>query len=154
MKKENIFNDGQPGIVDVIISEICKPKDDYREIRFKDNEGRILKHRYYYLDENDPDFEKKLKAQGIRLKHLWKTINGDEKIPEFSSPQVMLDTVLNEVFISSVGRNFRIAVDYGLPPKQSKYLRLKKFVPFIEEAIVEKTGLYLDAKAFKEPSSE
>lgn len=149
------LNGGEAGIVEGIsIASIDKYPDTNKwVITYGDDSGGILRDFYSYVEPDGPDYEKRLKAQGITLRHLWKEAIGSGTLPTFRTSIEMLDSIMTHLKNHSKGKTFRLTVDYGTDLYHATNLQRRKFVPFIENSSVEKTALFMSRNAKTTPAT-
>jgi hypothetical protein len=165
-KEINIFNDGEIGVAQNIKVSIVKGEEDkpinYPDfhLKFTDDKGGEVDKGFYFLDTENPDFEKRGVGLGKELKHIWGNILGkDTEIPGFDSYKEMLNGMMLE-FKKACDANpeklYRVAVAYGTTDRPQKYLRVVFYPPYFEsmEVKAEETRVGLPRNAQRTPFKE
>lgn len=146
-----IFNNGIAGVVDNCKTRIERTKQedksnpsapDYK-IFFADSAGAEINMAFWYPKEDDTDeniirFLKK-------LKHLAHCYCGDDAQLPSGSPKAILDAVMKMLKDSGLQMPVRVMTNYGTNGYESRYLRVRNFVPFVEPMTVLKDETRLRA---------
>lgn len=139
-----VFNNGVAGRVDNVIGskiEQKQPTDlpnapDYK-LYFKDKEGAEINLPFWYLDSNKDTFAKDLEKQGKALKHLVHCYLGEDyKFPAFNTPKEMLDGCIKLISQKFTSVYVRLFCTYGTTQYPKKYIQIRSYVPFIENAVI------------------
>jgi len=146
-----IFNNGVAGVVDNCKTRLERTKQedksnpsapDYK-IFFADSAGAEVNMAFWYPKEDDTDeniirFLKK-------LKHLAHCFCGDDAQLPSGSPKAILDAVMKMLKDSGLQMPVRVMTNYGTNGYESRYLRVRNFVPFVEPMTVLKDETRLRA---------
>lgn len=133
------FNNGNEGAAEVTIAEVSKNSEkNYWVITYSDQNGSLLKDFYSYVDETHPNSEKWIYGQAVVLKHFWEVLSRNIQIPTFQNTTEMLDASMFNIKKHSAGMTFILNVEFDPNDESKKYLRRKKFVPFIETKLLVK----------------
>ena len=149
----NIFNGGSAGVVENVKVSIEKGEEskpvnypDYHLV-FKDADNGRIDKGFYYLDEQNENFKKRLVGMGSELRHVWGNLIGaDTPIPEFSGHKQMVDQMMlkfKEATEASPDVLYRTVATYGTKARPQKYLRIPFFPPYFERMDVKESRVVL-----------
>lgn len=148
---KTIFNNGKAGVASNVKLQVVKKTSsdketapDYKVI-FTDSQGGELNEGFYYFKPRPgatPEEVKKAEGYELsRLVHFARAVMGkNAQLPEVSSVQAALDTIMKLVNDNVGDKQFNIFVSYGTVDRPSQYLGLRRF-NFIEPA-TEDSGLF------------
>ena len=141
-----IFNNGIAGVVENCSARVERTKQedksnpnapDYK-IFFADPSGAEVNVAFWYPkdDETEENIIKFLK----KLKHIAHCFCGaDAQLPA-GNPQTIMDGVMNMLRESGMSASVRVMTNYGTQGRESQYLRVRTFVPFVESMSVDKAS--------------
>jgi hypothetical protein len=139
-----VFNDGVAGIVEGVSLRAESKKEDDKEnapnlkVIFVDSKGGEVNFGLWNIKATSEDPDKDLTNLGRTAKHIFHTIFGSTYvIPPFKD-DVELIAGLKRAIDANPTLRYRVVVNYGTESYPSDYLRVKKFVPFMENAAVKK----------------
>jgi hypothetical protein len=158
-----VFNNGVAGVVDNCKAKVERVKQEDKEnpnapdykIVFVDNTGADINIAFWYPKEDDSDeniirFLKK-------IKHLAHCFCGtDTQLPS-GSPRAILDGVMKMIKDTGMQMPVRVMTNYGTTGYESRYIRVRNFVPFVEPMTVPKDETRLkpsNIENFERPASE
>jgi len=155
-----IFNEGVAGIVENVSMKAEEKKADDKEsapnlrVIFVDpNNNAEINFGLWNVSGSSKDPDKDLTSLGRTVKHIFHSIYGAAfTIPAFRDDVDMINAVKTAIDRTSTNR-YRVAVNYGSGDYPSVYLRVKKFVPFMENMNISKVDskLALGTKDFLHP---
>ena len=139
-----VFNDGVAGIVENVSLRAESKKEDDKEnapnlkVIFVDSKGGEVNFGLWNIKADSQDPDKDLTNLGRTAKHIFHTIFGATYvIPPFKD-DVELIAGLKKAIDANPTLRYRVATNYGSESYPSDYLRVKKFVPFMENMAVKK----------------
>jgi len=141
-----IFNNGKAGRVSVTCSvQKRQPNEADNQPNWKfymrDANGAEISEGFYY--QTDPEKTWALTKQMKSLRHIAKCYLGEDYVfPSYESAIEMLDNIMSQVGGVCNGKAMRVFVNYGtsgnedkgIKAKPSRFLKLRNFTPFIENA--------------------
>lgn len=161
-----IFGGGKPGIVENLTLSINKRKEEDKpnspeyQLIYTDKDGGKVNTSFWYITKDIGDWttDQQTQAQGILLKHILKTIYGNEfKIPEFADAKELLDKSMM-LIRDGIKSNpqIRIFANYGTAKKPSPYIGPRSWAPMMENMSVslEDTELKVTTSDRMEPLRE
>jgi hypothetical protein len=158
-----VFNNGVAGVVDNCKAKVERVKQEDKEnpnapdykVVFVDNTGADINIAFWYPKEDDSDeniirFLKKIK----HLAHCF--CGSDTQLPS-GSPRVILDGVMKMIKETGMQMPVRVMTNYGTTGYESRYMRVRNFVPFVEPMTVLKDETRLkpsNIENFERPAAE
>tara|TARA_R110002072_G_scaffold204059_2_gene362118 strand:+ start:2531 stop:3115 length:585 start_codon:yes stop_codon:yes gene_type:complete len=144
--KENaaIFNSGAAGVVENCSTRVERIKQedksnpnapDYKIFFIDPNKAEVnLAFWYPKDDDTEENIIKFLK----KLKHMAHCFCGSEAQLPAGNPKAILDGVMKMLRESGMSGNVRVMTNYGTQGRESQYLRVRTFVPFVESMVIDK----------------
>jgi len=159
----SVFNNGVPGAVENCTAKIERVKQEDKEnpnapdykVIFTDTTGADINIAFWYPKDDDTDeniirFLKKIK----HLAHCF--CGSDAQLPS-GSPRAILDGVMKMIRETGMQMPVRVMTNYGTNGYESRYMRVRNFVPFVEPMTVLKDESRLKPSSienFERPAAE
>lgn len=161
-----IFGGGKAGIVENVSLSINKKKPEDKEsspeyqLVYTDKDGGKCNTSFWYItkDIGAWTIDEQTQSQGILLKHVLKTIYGNDfAIPSFNDEKELLDKSM-ALIRDGIKSNpqIRIFANYGTVKKPSAYIGARSWAPMMELMSVpmEETTLKVTTSDRLEPLKE
>ncbi len=141
-----IFNNGTAGVVENCSNRIERTKQENKsnpnapdyKIFFADPSGAEVNVAFWY--PKDSDTEENIIKFLKKLKHIAHCFCGSEAQLPTGNPKAILDGVMKMLNDSGMSSKVRVMTNYGTQGRESQYLRVRTFVPFVEPMTVDKAN--------------
>jgi hypothetical protein len=158
-----VFNNGVAGVVDNCKAKVERVKQEDKEnpnapdykVVFVDNTGADINIAFWYPKEDDSD--ENIMRFLKKLKHLAHSFCGSDAQLPSGSPRVILDGVMKMIKDTGMQMPVRVMTNYGTTGYESRYIRVRNFVPFVEPMTVPKDETRLkpsNIENFERPAAE